>query len=67
MIVKRPEPTKIIDPSLYLFAVYAGSENIDLGPKGDPQALCQTKTQAEALIKALWPGFGYYTTLESKR
>jgi hypothetical protein len=46
------------------YVVYSGLEKLDLGPKS-PMALCSSQKQAEALIKAMSPGFGYWEKAES--
>jgi hypothetical protein len=48
-----------VDPTRYPFHVYPGSEKLDLGPKGEPQALCRSREQAAHMAKA-WGEFGYY-------
>ena len=42
----------------YPFHVYPGSEKLDLGPKGEPQALCRSRGQAEYMAK-FWGEAGY--------
>lgn len=42
----------------YPYSVYAGSERVDLGPKGEPQVLCKSLAQAMHMMK-FWPGAGY--------
>jgi hypothetical protein len=44
--------------SAYPFHVYPGSEKMDLGPKGEPQVLCQNRSQAEHMAK-FWGEAGY--------
>ena len=41
------------------YRVYSGSEKFDYGDK-HISALCQSPEQADALIKAMWPGSGYW-------
>lgn len=42
-----------------VYAVYSGSEKLDLGPKRIT-ALCSSQKQAEVLIAGMWPGYGYW-------
>ena len=41
------------------FAVYPGSEKLDLGDK-KPVAFVRFESHAKQMIDQLWPGFGYY-------
>lgn len=45
-----------------IFVVYSGAEKLDIGPKR-VAAICSSAPQAAALIKGMWPGFGYYETM----
>lgn len=41
------------------YAVYPGSEKLDIGDK-KPVAFLQYESHAKDMIRKLWPGFGYY-------
>ncbi len=45
------------------FAVFSGSERLDLGPK-HASVICESEAQARHMI-TLWPGTGYYEPMQS--
>ena len=47
----------------YPFHVYPGSEKMDLGPKGEPQVLCQSENQAKHMV-TFWEYAGYYEEVQ---
>lgn len=51
--------TKWKVPTEAKYLVYAGSEKMDLGPKGEPQCYCRSQQQAEHMAK-FWAPAGYW-------
>jgi hypothetical protein len=51
-----------VDLSVLRYAVYSGSEKVEYGDKR-VSALCQSETQANVLIKGMWPESGYWEKL----
>jgi hypothetical protein len=51
-----------INLSRIRYAIYPGSERLDLGNGREPVAFCQTENQAKHMA-SFWGTFGYYKQL----